>query len=202
MNNVIFIPGSPALIPELSPHDAASRRLLNAAVEMVSTALAGRNRQVEIVFSQDKRWFTAHEGSFLAWGAPQVDVGKGHYLGELVARYVLSHAGLDADDVVGCRGEIDEFNSDICTVVVLDGSAGLTSRAPLALIDTAEVIHQWCQQALLGKAPRMDVDTLIQAGVIEPGLWLELAQLSPVDAQLVDVDLSLGVGRYIAAWEV
>ncbi|WP_350338458.1 hypothetical protein [Corynebacterium sp. UMB10119B.1] len=40
------------------------------------------------------------------------------------------------------------------------------------------------------------------AGVLEPDIWLELQTLQPTKATLVDVDDTLGVGRYVAYWEV
>lgn len=207
MNNVVFLPGSPALIPELSPSDDASRRLLSSAVEVISYATAHSDRPIHVVSSQDKRWYTAHKGSFRAWGAPQVDVEEGHYLGELIARYVLRQANIFQSAVTETRAHIGELNPETLTIIVIDGSAGLTARAPLALLDLAEEINQWCQEVLRGNyAQAVTVERnerlLVDAGVVEPQLWLELAGAQPRSAELIDVDVTLGVGRYIAVWEV
>ena len=43
---------------------------------------------------------------------------------------------------------------------------------------------------------------LSQRGVIEPAMWEELAGLRPKKAQLLATDATLGVGRYVAGWEV
>lgn len=207
MNNVVFLPGSPALISELSPSDDASRRLLSSAVEVISHATTSSDRPIHVVSSQEKRWYTAHRGSFRAWGAPQVDVEEGHYLGELVARYVLSQANIPQSAVTKTRGHIGELNSEALTIIVVDGSAGLTARAPLALLDSAEEINQWCQEVLRGNKAQVGTvevseHKLVEAGVLEPQIWQELAGMQPRKAKLIDVDCTLGVGRYVAAWEV
>lgn len=202
MNNVVFIPGSPALIPELSPHDLPSRRLLDTAVELIAQLHQQQPRAIHVVSSQDKRWYTAHAGSFRAWGAPQVHLGQGNFLGELISRYILQAAGVPESDIVECRSEIGEIDANALTIVVLDGSAGLTARAPLALLETAAQADQWCQQVLRGQAEQVDAQKLVDAGVIEPQLWLDVAHHKPEKAELIDSDASLGVGRYIAAWKV
>src|SRR5699024_11478988 len=71
---------------------------------------------------------------------------------------------------------------------MLDGSGGLTERAPLALLGTAAEVHSWCQEALQGQASPMEEHRLIDGGVIEPSLWLEVQKLRPRQAQLVDSD--------------
>jgi len=38
--------------------------------------------------------------------------------------------------------------------------------------------------------------------VVEPALWEELAGLHPKKTQLLATDATLGVGRYVAGWEV
>ena len=82
--NLWIVPGSPALA--LSPSDAASLRLLQTVRELAGTA---DGRAIDIVSSRDSRWYTAHTGSFTAWGRPDVTVRGGNYLGELVARFAL-----------------------------------------------------------------------------------------------------------------
>ena len=81
----MIMPASPALAEELSPGDDASRALLRAACELVRDAArvitgGATPLQVDIVGSRDPRWRTELPGSLRAWGAPQVNVGGGHYL--------------------------------------------------------------------------------------------------------------------------
>lgn len=202
--NVLIVPGSPALVAELGVGDEASRRLSAAAREAgvracggvrasdAGGANPGGGRPVDIVCSLDERWRTEHTGSFRAWGAPQVTLRGGHYLGELVARYVLGDP-----QVREVRGHIGAPDPQALTVIVLDGPAGLTDRAPLSLRqgdrEAHERIIRW-----LGGGEKAGV----AKHVLEPALWEELARLNPKEAALIDADDTLGVGRYVAEWRV
>lgn len=185
--NLWIIPGSPALA--LSPHDDASQRLLAATRALAKTV---DGRAIDIVCSLDEQWHTAHTGSFRAWGGPDIMVRGGNYLGELVARFALGDP-----EVREVRSRIDEPDPDAITVVVVDGPAGLTPRAPLALVpgalETHEAIVRWLDG---GEA------VLVDTQVLEPELWRELAGLEPKNARLIDADDTLGVGRYVGEWSV
>lgn len=202
---MLVMPGSPALVAPLAPRDEAARRLCALARR---TARKYEGLPVHLVGSRDPRWFTAHTGSFRAWGAPQVRVGGGNYLPELVMRYVL-----DAAEVVEARDRLGHPREGVLTVVALDGSAGLTPRAPLSLLDGASWADQWCRDLLAGRhrpgertgkemGEEADAGRLRAAGVIEPALWCELAALTPRHACLVDADATAGVGRYVAEWRL
>ncbi|WP_255365917.1 hypothetical protein [Corynebacterium sp. NML130628] len=89
------------------------------------------------------------------------------------------------------------------TVVVIDGPAGLTVRAPLSLLPSAHHVHEQLQLLLAGKEhQQIGEGEMMRAGVVEPQLWRELQTLQPESAMLLDTDDSLGVGRYVAYWEV
>lgn len=191
--NVCVVPGSPALVSELAPRDAAGGELVRTI-----RRLAGHDaRPIHIVGSQDGRWRTEHTGSFRAWGAPQVTVGEGNYLAELVARYVL---GDSAARVTESRSTIAPLDPEALTVVVVDGSAGLTQRAPLALVDGAPEVHEQMARFLAGAAQLPE--ELAEHGVVEPALWHELAALDAANQQLIAHDAADGVGRFIATWQV
>lgn len=185
--NVWIIPGSPALA--LSRDDEPSQRLRSATRSLAATA---NERPIDIACSLDSKWHTAHTGSLRAWGGPDVTVRAGNYLGEIVARYALGDP-----EVREVRPRIGDIDPHAVTVVVVDGPAGLTERAPLALQPGApeahEAIVRW-----LGGAEAVVVDT----HVLEPQLWRELAALERKGARLIDADASLGVGRYVAEWSV
>ncbi|KQB86563.1 hypothetical protein [Corynebacterium lowii] len=194
------MPGSPALVAELAPRDEAAWRL-RALVRRSADKYP--DLPIHLVGSRDDRWFTAHEGSFRAWGAPGIQVGGGHYLPELVMRYVLNSRA----EITQVRERVGTPEEGVLTVVAVDGSAGLTPRAPLSLIDAATHADQWCRDLLAGRRQAtehggMDSEALKAAGVIEPELWCELAALSPQRACLVDADATAGVGRYVAEWEL
>ena len=85
---IVIVPASPALVRELAPAHAPSHELATAAVGEVRRACAHASG-IYLVGSRDARWRTAHTGSFRAWGAPDVTVGSGNFLPELVQRYLL-----------------------------------------------------------------------------------------------------------------
>ncbi|WP_290216305.1 hypothetical protein [Corynebacterium atrinae] len=197
--NLLVMPASPALVAELSPQDtigAAALATLRELIDALPDALP-----IELVGSRNPRWETACEGSFRAWGAPHVNVGAGRFLPELVQRYALAER---ASRVVSVRGTLGQPAEGVITIVAVDGSAGLTPRAPLALLEAAPRAHEWCRAVLGGEdvAGEMDAASLRTAGVIEPDLWMELAALAPREAQVHFADLSLGVGRFVAGWEL
>ncbi|QPK78357.1 hypothetical protein G7Y31_07160 [Corynebacterium lizhenjunii] len=200
MPNLIIIPGSLALVRELAPADSAARTLRHACASIAPADA----EPIDVVCSLDSRWHTGHTGSFRAWGAPSVTVGAGNHAGELVARYVLADSSVDhLRNVRQVRGSLGSIVRT--TVVVIDGSAGLTQRAPLALREHGQWAHNWCQD-LLSQGPAAvaacDPARLHAAGVEEPHLWEDLARLHPVSTQLLAADSSLGVGRYVASWQL
>lgn len=194
--HLLIIPGSPALVEELAPGDAPSKRL--AATARRAAGQGGDDtRPVDIVCPLGEAAFTRHTGSFAAWGAPQVTVGGGNHLGEIIARYLLGdHTYRPARDT------ITPLDPQALTVVVVDGPAGLTPRAPLAFIESAPAVHEALEVFLNTGAGLPSTSNMRDAGVFDPELWSKLAQLQPARCELLDSDSSLGVGRYVAAWEV
>lgn len=196
--NLVVMPGSPALVPELSPGDAAGVGLLRALRTLLVDAAA--DRRIELVGSRDPAWYTALAGSLRAWGAPEVNVDEGHYLPELVQRYALGEAASQVRDVRDSLGQVDP---GVLTLMAVDGSAGLDPRAPLTDLPAAPAVDQWCRAVLAGQRPAAkSAEELGAAGVIEPAPWLELAALQPRSAELIQADTTLGVGRYLAGWEI
>ena len=190
MFELIIVPGSPALLLA----DAAGARLLATA-----RSAHPATGQIDIVGSRDPRWYTAHTGSLHAWGVRQSAprLSGGNYLPELMARAIFP-----AVDVVDSRAHLEPLART--TIVVVDGPAGLTPRAPLGLVEEAAEVHQWCQDLLAGTAGPQVPDNLGRGGIVEPVLWTELAAVSGrvTQAELLDSDDTLGVGRYVARWSV
>ena len=191
---LIVMSASPAQVRDLAPVDEASRELARHTVELVDRLGVG-GRPIELVASRDERWRTGHAGSFRAWGATQVRVGQGHHLPELVARHVLG-----GREITSVRSRIGEINPKALTLVAADGSAGMTDRAPLALLDGAGDAHRALLGLLAGSGLSLTGAELADAGVIEPQPWLELAALPVRHASVEYHDTHLGVGRYLAAW--
>lgn len=196
--SILLIPGSPALVDALAPDHEPSRRVLERIRGAARAEIQGTEvRAVDIVCPLESRDYTAHTGSFAAWGAPQVQLDAGNYLPELVARYAVDPLEVQVREV---REHIGTPDPEVLTIVVVDGSAGLTARAPLALVPGAPELHAQLQDFVAGKAQLPD--TLASLGVFEPGLWVELAELKAQRRELCCADDSLGVGRYVGVWEV
>lgn len=191
--NLAVIPGSPALVPELAPRDEAASEIVD---KIRALASAEANMPIEIIGSTDPRWRTELTGSFRAWGA-DTTVGSGNDLAELVARYCLGEA---ESRITGFRGRLHPINPDALSVVVLDGPAGLTQRAPLAFIDAAPAAHEALIAFLDGRGELPA--GLREAGVVEPELWEELGGVDRASSSILFADSTHGVGRYVAAWQV
>ena len=161
---------------------------------------------IYLVGSRDARWRTAHTGSFRAWGAPDVTVGSGNFLPELVQRYLLQRARVTCPVRETCAtlSEVcgdGQLPKDAVVVVAADGSAGIGKKAPLAAVPGAEEADKWCQALLAGASslPPSDgagpggdacptgevrpgeasqtADWLRARGVDEAGVWEELRQV-------------------------
>ncbi|MFP7364656.1 hypothetical protein SFC07_02565 [Corynebacterium callunae] len=198
---LIIMPSSPALVAELAPQDHAGQRLVSTLKSVLTQELKAHNWPIELIGSRDPQWSTSHSGSLKAWGAPQVKVGAGNYLAEILQRYVLGEA---QERVVSVAGEATSISAETLTLVALDGPTGLTPRAPSSLVPGAPAAHQWCQQLLQGKAEPRTAQALFDASLRDPALWLDLYQLLPLveSSELLDVDDTLGVGRYVARWTI
>ncbi|WP_245802218.1 hypothetical protein [Corynebacterium pacaense] len=203
---MIFMPGSPALVPDLAPADPAGPGLLAQLRQEIEGAVADAGSTVVIVGSHGEQMRTGDRGSFRAWGAPQVNVGRGNHLPELLARFAL---GPYADRVCGFVPTLasisDGADSPAVVIAVVDGSTGLSERAPSALLPGAAEVDTWCRDLLAGKrVGSRSAEDLKVAGIREPALWVEAQRLQPqvTAARLVAADVSLGVGRYVAVWQL
>lgn len=200
--DLLIMPGSPALIPELGPkHD----KLRHTLGKLIAT-LTHDPRPRHLIASRNPRWHTTHTGSLRAWGDPSgITVGAGNFLGEILQRRLLGPA---LGEVTSIRDTLGTPNPQALTIVCVDGSAGLTARAPLTLLENGGLSHQWCCGILGGQGMPHPKDfhaseqELSRAGIIEPALWLELAGLAPnYQRTLIAADSDTGVGRYIATWK-
>lgn len=199
---LIIMPGSPALVPHLAPADTVGAHLLAQVRHLLDQELQGNDRPIALVSSRAQDWFTAHTGSLRAWGAPEVQVSAGNYLAEIVQRFAL---GEYENRVISVRDRLEEINPEALTLLALDGPTGLTQRAPSALVPGALEADQWCRDVLAGTTSEIPTaSSLIDASLREPQLWLDLASTSTrcAEAVLLESDLSFGVGRYVARWNI
>lgn len=200
---LLFMPGSPALVRELAPRDESAAAIVSLLRKLIDEAAP---TAIDIVGARDEHLRTAHVGSFAAWGK-DVKVAAGEYLPELLAYYVL---GKRWTPLVGdSRARIDAPRGEALTLVVLDGSAGLTPRAPLSLLPGAEEVHEFCRSLIAGEAadqlPEEELERwLREGGVVDPAPWLEVAVLSrraDLRRRCLVSEAPLGVGRYVGVWE-
>ncbi|PFG28553.1 hypothetical protein [Corynebacterium renale] len=192
LSTIVLIPGSLTLVPELGAGDVAAAQLREA----ITSALPALGAVTTVVGSQDPRWYTGHAGSFRAWGA-DVQVSGGHYSAELVARYFLDGAD------IGVQASVDKLSavSGKSALVVADGSAGMTQRAPLGPVagaaDADSAIRALLGSGVAPASPQWFHDR----GVIEPQPFMELAEISGAwERRLVCADHTSGVGRYVSVW--
>lgn len=205
LTEIIFVPHSLALVAQLSPHDSSSIELRQRIVELLRQRV---DKPVCIHYAQRASDYTAHTGSFRAWGAPQVTVGAGNHSPELIARYLLADAGhageISTQPVLEAGGDI-VVRAGWVNLVLIDAVAGLTIKAPKYLRPTAAATHQWCVQVLSEELPAtcLTLEELAQAGVDNPMLWLSIYALRATAKWQPDscyVDTTHGVARFIATW--
>lgn len=195
---MIFVPTSPALVPELGRGDSDSAMLLRVARTLIDDVCARHPvASISLVGSTYSRTYTAHTGSFRAWGASGVSVGAGNYLAELVLRYVVGDSSLPISATPFSPGP------SVLTLVGVDGPAGLSDKAPLSLVPGARERHEWCEHVLRGDAVSWpeEKEELRRDGIIEPGMWWLLRNKRPIGPQLHVSSDAHGVGRYLATWE-
>lgn len=194
------------MIPQLAPAEPVGAEMLAQLRGECEAILADNDSPIVIIASHSQESRTRHQGSFRAWGAPQVNVGAGHHLPELIARFMLGRHTSRVSRVVPDFASIStEEDPPRVIIVVIDGSTGLTDRAPSALLPSSVGIDSWCRELLSGSLSEPKTAEELEAGgVREPALWLEAAErVSQVrQARLVAADSSLGVGRYIAVWNI
>ncbi|MCQ9351563.1 hypothetical protein NQ015_00760 [Corynebacterium sp. 153RC1] len=202
---ILFVPASPAVVAQLAPKDPAGE-LLRAAVRQ-ARELVGEVSTVALWVREEAHTYTRHTGRFRAWGDPHTDVGAGNHLPELVARYLVQQVGWGSKIVQGHAGVVGSSDVDLL-VLPIDGSLGLTPRAPLALVPGAHDVHRDMISLLNGtSSPQWTAETLRAAGVPEDtnlDFWLEVAALptsAREHAHLLLADATLGVGRFVALWQ-
>lgn len=127
---IVVIPGSPALVPGLSPRDQLNQVARDFLAPILEAAEAAR-QPIDLVYAAGEKEYTAHTGSFAAWGAPQVTVSAGNYLPELVARFLmLSAIGRELPIRRSYRVGTDAY-ADASSSIVSSLDLGLKDHAPI-----------------------------------------------------------------------
>ncbi|AEX44450.1 hypothetical protein CDHC01_1389 [Corynebacterium diphtheriae HC01] len=207
---ILLVPSGPVVITELSPFEPISQ-LIRTAVDDILHEL--NPKTIRIIFSLRDAEYTAHTGSFRAWGGRKTAVSAGNYLPELVVRFLIGRYLEHNSNVEVLTGSgLRDAKPNELIVYAVDGPAALTQRAPLGFNPKAAEFHDaivnclsqasnndtveptWLQSA----TKTTSKDDLLRAGVVNPSQWLELFQYSYSSVQLLLSDSTLGVGRYVA----
>lgn len=205
--DLLIIPGTPVLVPELSAADPDAEQLRAVVLAELAELLDGYDaRTVRPVIVRQARQgqATGIEGSFRAWGA-DVQVGAGHHLPELLARWCLSELGVPVNQIIA-TDRVPESAGPV--IVVAEGPAALTPAAPLTLLPEAQSLDDACLDIADGRAVReaaaviRDGDTET-CGLYTADLWLQLAEFAAArDLTCTSVYRSApyGVGYHVARW--
>lgn len=203
--DLLIIPGTPVLVPELSVGDPDAEELRAVVLSELSVVLDRATVPPKIVRLEQPGQDTAIEGSFRAWGA-DVSVGVGHYLPELVARWALNEFGVSGHQILAT----DRIPQTGPVIVVTDGPAALSAAAPLTLMPEAVTLDDACRAIAGGTAVR-EAAAVIRAGDTEAcglysaDLWLQLADRSQdlgadaLHTRAYDA-APYGVGYHVARW--
>ena len=202
---LLIVPGAPLLVADLAGSDADAADLREQTIAVVRDFAAGD--VVDVVIQDDERWHTEHEGSFKAWGS-DLTVGYGKTLPELVARYLVRAGGSEVGEVHTDLPDVAEHDRKL--LVVAEGTAALTDRAPMSFDQTAVDFEQ-CLTAIAGGSvadSHRGAADLASAGVEEweavglftGPLWMQLAAELPAAKELLLHHTGFGVGYFIARW--
>jgi hypothetical protein len=219
---VAFVPAAPLLIPAVAGGSADLDGALRAAsLGVVARALAGRPGRVVVVarvpsagqWSQDSTW------DFAGFGVPRRPADARPRLPWAlgVGAWLLDECGWDGPRrYVGVDGSPDALatakdllvDSATSMVVVGDGSACRSERAPGHLDDRAEPFDRAVAEALAqGDAAGLgDLDSLLakdlMCGGADSWRWVAaaLGGAVPIDADLVSRVAPYGVGYFVALW--
>lgn len=207
---ILLVPSGPVLVTDLSPFEPVSQ-LMRTAIDGILHEL--NPKTIRIIFSLRDTEYTAHTGSFRAWGGRETAVSTGNYLPELVARFLIGRYLERNPNVEVLTGSgLGDAEPHELIIYPIDGPAALTQRAALGFNPKAAEFHDamvkcishannnatveptWLQSA----TKTTSEDDLSRAGVVNPSQWLELFQYSYSSVQLLVSDSTLGVGRYVA----
>ncbi|WP_018023850.1 hypothetical protein [Corynebacterium ulceribovis] len=202
---LLIVPGAPLLVRDLAGDDPAAASLHADVVAAVREFAAGE--PVDVVIADDERWHTEHEGSFKAWGA-DLTVGYGKTLPELVARYLAREAGTTVGLVLTGLPDMAEYPNKV--LVVAEGTAALTERAPMAFQQRAVDIESYLEAIAGGDVSTshrgaadlasVGQDNWEPVGLFTGPLWMDLAAQRPADKQLLVHNTEFGVGYFVARW--
>lgn len=214
---VVFVPSAPLLVPAVAGGAvAADAQMRDATLAMTATALAGREHVVVVAAgSPAGEWSAAATWDFSGFGVPRPGTA-----GQMRLPWALGIGAwlLDECDWRGSRRYVgvaaqpsaDSSVGEVATavIVVADGSACRTEKAPGYLDDRAEAFDAGIETALR----RGDIAALAGTDEVLAGellcrsvpawRWLAAAAgaTSVVDAAVMFAAAPYGVAYFVAGW--
>lgn len=213
---VVLVPGAPVLVPELSGAAAADTAgQVAAALECLGAAADGASRVVVLGTDPDGRAIGDIRSSLRRWGTA-VPVGRAGAPepaaadvpdAALLGWWLLDRAGIDLPrSFVGIAGDRPTTwlpEPEALVVVVADGPASLTSRAPVpedprgVALDSA--LTHWVRDG--GPLPDPGAGIAESVGWWSRPAWLELARLTGGRPSRESASSApFGVGYHCARW--
>ncbi|MBV7295282.1 hypothetical protein KRX51_05025 [Corynebacterium sp. TAE3-ERU12] len=218
---LIIMPGAPLLVPELSGADETATAVRTHLLDALSQALAASNTAPVVVLADGPDVSSPVAGSLKPWGA-DITIGAGHRLAEILARWALRECGADPVAATARLGlpQPDtaeyRFHADAHQVylVVAEGPAALTPRAPLTDIPVAHDVNKACTQiaaldrvaeaqAALAGFDGSDSAAIEQIGFYTADIWHQLAELAIATDPRAEATFHTsahGVGYHVARW--
>lgn len=215
---VVLVPGAPVLVPELSGEAAAETAgQVDAALDLLRTASSGLERVLVLGSDPEGRTMGDVRSSLSRWGAA-VRVGRSEAVeaeyddvpdAALIAWWLLDRAGIDQPrsfaGVTGGGRVSRPPGRDTLVVVVGDGPASLTPRAPVPEDPRGVALDSDLTEWLRRGGPLPDPgDAVAEAvGWWSRPAWLGLAGLVGERSAVESVSRApFGVGYHCARWDL
>lgn len=207
---LLILPGAPLLAPELAGADPAAARVRGAVRAGIADLLAADPRRPVILRLAEEHQATGRIGSLAAWGA-EVDLGAGRHLPELIARRMLALAGADPAAAAATDRPAAAWAHPGPALVVAEGPAALTPRAPLTELPGAARLDAACAGVAAGapgaaaELAALDPAEARRVGLHTAPVWSALAVLAAGPAagatrRVLLAEACLGVGYHVARW--
>ncbi|WP_354054323.1 hypothetical protein [Dietzia sp. 2505] len=215
---VVLVPGAPVLVPELSGQAAAESAVqVDAALDLLRTASSGCDRVFVLGSDPAGRSVGDVRSSLSRWGSA-VQVGRSGAVeagyedvpdAALIAWWLLDRAGIDTPrsfaDVSGGGRVSLPLGRDTLVVVVADGPASLTPRAPVPEDPRGVALDSDLTEWLRRGGPLPDPGEAVAEAVgwwSRPA-WLELAGMVEQRSAVESVSWApFGVGYHCARWDL
>ena len=218
---VAFVPSTPMMIPAVASgaaHELDQMRQI--AVNAVADVVVGADAVLVVGAGDDSRLINSGVGSMRGFGVPvdvtlgddaETEIGLAGTIGLWLVQQTQWQGPLAVLEVCGPPGtelqQVVQAPRATALIVVGDGSAARTEKAPGYLHRDAEAFDRDVQAALIAGDPaslaQLEVDRARRVMAAGVDAWHALANAlagSTITAQSFYAEAPYGVGYFIAAW--